>query len=326
MSGYLSNIVTKTFAPADVLRPLVPALFESPRPGGLWPPPAVIPPEISPETVVASPAEPSRGVQAEAVAQERIARVEASPPLRERRGKETTPLNAPHFEETGRRHSEPRDGADLDISVRRRFTIDAQVEAVQADAPPPSNRTGSPTRTSPVLPPERARANPAREAQNIGPLAPTHGAERAQAEVTEAASVPPPPEPMAALESRGQQRDMGVEVRILREDLNRWHANDWPGSSPDERLVPSSNAPAQMRAVPRRPPDAGLAPPQLRSRRDSRPGPASPPPSETVIEVTIGRIEVRGPARPETVKASPRPSSGPSLDEYLRRRSGRSGA
>lgn len=47
--------------------------------------------------------------------------------------------------------------------------------------------------------------------------------------------------------------------------------------------------------------------------------------AEPTIEVTIGRIEVRGPAPAEPHRAAAKPSPGQSLEEYLRRRSRRSG-
>jgi hypothetical protein len=46
--------------------------------------------------------------------------------------------------------------------------------------------------------------------------------------------------------------------------------------------------------------------------------------TESTIEVTIGRIEVRGVAAAEPRRAAAQPSRGLSLEEYLRRRSGRS--
>jgi hypothetical protein len=46
---------------------------------------------------------------------------------------------------------------------------------------------------------------------------------------------------------------------------------------------------------------------------------------EPTIEVTIGRIEVRGPAPAEPHRAAAKPSPGLNLEEYLRRRSRRSG-
>jgi hypothetical protein len=49
-----------------------------------------------------------------------------------------------------------------------------------------------------------------------------------------------------------------------------------------------------------------------------------PEQTEPTIEVTIGRIEVRGSAPAESRRAAAKPSPGLSLDEYLRRRSGRS--
>jgi hypothetical protein len=47
--------------------------------------------------------------------------------------------------------------------------------------------------------------------------------------------------------------------------------------------------------------------------------------AETTVEITIGRIEVRAPARPEPPKRVARPAAA-NLDEYLRRRSERSRA
>ncbi len=46
--------------------------------------------------------------------------------------------------------------------------------------------------------------------------------------------------------------------------------------------------------------------------------------AEPTIEVTIGRIEVKGAASPQPQRGSSQLSKGPNLEEYLRRRSGRS--
>jgi hypothetical protein len=55
-----------------------------------------------------------------------------------------------------------------------------------------------------------------------------------------------------------------------------------------------------------------------------RRGPEASQPAEPIIEVTIGRVEVRGTVLPERQRASSKPGHGPNLEEYLRNRSGRS--
>ncbi len=69
-------------------------------------------------------------------------------------------------------------------------------------------------------------------------------------------------------------------------------------------------------------PPLSLFPAQFRER--GRRGPEASSSAEPIIEVTIGRIEVRGAASPEPQRGSSQPSRGPNLEEYLRRRSGRS--
>jgi hypothetical protein len=63
--------------------------------------------------------------------------------------------------------------------------------------------------------------------------------------------------------------------------------------------------------------------PRLREARLRAGGRSSA--AEPTIEVTIGRIEVRGPAAAEPRRATAKPSHGSSLEEYLRRRSRGSG-
>jgi len=48
-------------------------------------------------------------------------------------------------------------------------------------------------------------------------------------------------------------------------------------------------------------------------------------PAEPVVQVTIGRVEVRAVAPPVRQQKSPKPPSAMSLDDYLKRRGGRSG-
>jgi hypothetical protein len=79
-----------------------------------------------------------------------------------------------------------------------------------------------------------------------------------------------------------------------------------------------SNSPAIVAA--RGPLAAGSA--RLREARMRAAGRAEA--TVPTIEVTIGRIEVRGPAPAEPHRATAKPSAGLSLEEYLRRRSGRS--
>jgi hypothetical protein len=61
-------------------------------------------------------------------------------------------------------------------------------------------------------------------------------------------------------------------------------------------------------------------PVQLRERGGRKASPSVEP----TIEVTIGRIEVKGAASPQPQRSSSQLLKGPNLEEYLRRRSGRS--
>lgn len=80
-------------------------------------------------------------------------------------------------------------------------------------------------------------------------------------------------------------------------------------------------------------PDSFLAHPKLgryaeppSPRRQPKAQPPSPPSTEQVINVTIGRIEVRAtPAPPATTRSSNPKPPVMSLDEYLRRRGGKGG-
>jgi hypothetical protein len=48
-------------------------------------------------------------------------------------------------------------------------------------------------------------------------------------------------------------------------------------------------------------------------------------PVEPVVQVTIGRVEVRAVAPPVRQQKNPKPQSAMSLDDYLKQRGGRSG-
>jgi len=89
-----------------------------------------------------------------------------------------------------------------------------------------------------------------------------------------------------------------------------------------QTLMPDFGKPVERRRV-----DAGVpsTAPQVRLGRpepnSTLPAPVSPEPT---IAVTIGRIEVRAVSSPQPAKSTPPVAPVMSLDEYLRRRSGRS--
>jgi hypothetical protein len=97
-----------------------------------------------------------------------------------------------------------------------------------------------------------------------------------------------------------------------------------PDAAGDAALTHWAGAPTHRVAAPTMGDDGWSFPQTARGaarRRDSL------PPSEPVVHITIGRLEVRAapPAQPEPARERTRPRSAPAvpLEEYLRQRSGR---
>jgi hypothetical protein len=113
-----------------------------------------------------------------------------------------------------------------------------------------------------------------------------------------------------------------VEHRLAETD--RGLASIRPAASPAARIEPQ----VRLSAPPSSSVEA-LSPtawPALSPRRLSQPGPSlparEPGGEQMLVQVSIGRIEVRTPA-PERPKPARADATGPmSLDEYLRRRNG----
>jgi hypothetical protein len=219
-------------------------------------------------------------------------------------------------------------GADESASRPRRRPGVRERPAPPADPVPPAH---------PTTPREPA---PPRVVGSAEPRADVHGAERV-AGAFEPLRVPPAgrdpswaPEPAAREVTRPAPAATEPPTRLPSRAERAWHA---------EHAEPTEQEPPSMRASRAAPPDArprGAAPapagllgppptaggdrvPRRRPRgreRGREPGRESS--GDAVVEITIGRVEVRAPV-PPSAGARPAPrAAGPTLAEYLSRRNG----
>ncbi len=261
-----------------------------------------------------------------------------------------TPADAPRPDPVRSRSEAPSPGTPFAAAPRkdppRRPASDPAGQVIRPTPPPPVSLAASPVeRTTPApaaaVSPTVAPDPPTRRASEPGTLKPA--APTAPAPVAPARRSDPPleriirqmvlsprpdprdttrqtprmPTPEVAQTDRPQSPVIQEPAQPLRPIETRILAERDPApprSKPVEMLMPQPEV-----ARPQIPPETSLAP--LTSPIQVPPTPRP----ETVINVRIGRIEVRGPqdeTRAEPPKATPRPQpSIMSLDEYLKNRS-----
>jgi hypothetical protein len=379
MSGYLTNLLARTFRPSEAMvQPRVNALFAPPEKCSDWSSSMFAPweSETSEDTDLAKriPAQETRLERDTAAAsnpaapqgqvvQPKAARTAAAQPpesLASHRSLADVPLaGIPHDKVAnihGKREeiqptraAEEREGGqrksdnvvrsvpahtDLDFArfFRRRAISEWDKTAeVAADSTSLSGRQEEVSTVPATHPSTQAPSAPRRSESAIqeaphadAPLTSSIGGVVASEAVWPAASISQPPllpnpgPPARRLEHREAVSAIPVSVSPIPEV-----AKPEPPMSAGARFS-ASKVPETANAQPRD--RAGFAWPRrsLVDRDRFSPGRAERELSEPTIEVTIGRIEVRGAAVPEPPRSVSRPATGVSLDEYLRRRSGRS--
>jgi hypothetical protein len=196
---------------------------------------------------------------------------------------------------------------DFEVPVTGGLSVGGEIESrarVRAPAKPE-------TISLPVQAKRVVRATPAEVKGDLRPLAQTRSAAAREDGDDGVVAAPPAERP---------NQDSGIPISLA---TPQQAAIDRRRQSPGEHLptlVPESGKPVARRTL-----ETAVPALPVRPRRPDHANVAQPPaPAEPTITVTIGRIEVRAVAPPQPVKSPPPVAPVMSLDEYLRRRSGRS--
>jgi hypothetical protein len=329
MSGYLSGVLLRAFEPAHVLRPLVPALFSAPTPAAGRPLDPLIAEDDRPLAAAQSGGEAPRTEPARQPPFGQFSRMErvqpsASPTthavagddLIERRSDLADRARAVESSGTEpRRHTLQHEPTSVSARTRRTAQEPDLVAPEQPEASRLARLAGS---ESVKLPADAIN-------QALEPAARSLASELSRMRM-------PRHEPAVGDDADRSTSDTAAQIRMLSEQIRQWRANDAsidsPGTAGERSLRSAPVAAREPFAIsPTSPVRHDAMSAHLRSGLQIRVGtPPTPNAPEPVIEVTIGRIDVRAPARSDTVKPSSRTTSAPSLEDYLRRRSGRSRA
>lgn len=341
MSGYLSGMLLRTFEPARVLRPLVPGMFSAPTPGTGRHLDPLIAQDDRPSAAASSGGDTPRTEPARQPPLGQFSAMErVRPPasttthavvgdgLIERRSDPADRARA--LESSGTEpHRQTLQHEPTTVSARTR-RMAQEPDLVTAEQPE-AGRQARLARSESVKLPDKAINQAARQAQVLQSAARSSADSSSRTAASEPSGMRMPlHEPAVWNDADRSTSDTAAHVRMLWEQIRQWHANDAPIDSPGTGWARS---PQSALVAPREPfamsPQSPARDESMsaygRSGLETRVGTARVEKApEPVIEVTIGRIDVRTPARSERATPSSRPTSAPSLEEYLRRRSGRS--
>jgi hypothetical protein len=321
MSGYLTNLIARTFEPSAAVRPRLAALFGTPPRDPDWqaasaqlddhPSISEQSPHELPTTSAATPAQQ-----------------EAKTPSAAPRSKEPAPNPGPDDSKIGQREK-----LDIQASIIKPVQNEEYLDrpALPESFPPKAEDSRQLTifETRPqgnphLLPSEREVSAPKSARENLTEFAKiSRGPDRAV--------VPPDVKPNTSKPAASADQVPSRLSENLRSDLQLYYSVDRPrsGGFPDPIV---DAVPAKPVPVPENQQSHFVAGSETtRFKSLSPPGSwhtverTSPTSPEPTIHVSIGRIEVRAISQPPA-KNSPRPpSTGIGLEEYLRRRSGRLG-
>jgi hypothetical protein len=342
MSGYLTQLLRSTFDPsAGMVQPRVSALFSPPEKVSAWRADqpsahesAATSERNGDDTVPGfSLQRPlTRNANPAPVDEEDTAPAEHLPPTIS-----VGPIVAADGE-AERSQSQARRSAPGKIGMRE-GSDSLQPEALQIDGGSQGSRiTAKPLRGNLAIPAttgtpgerEEKSSSFARAEQHsakreigtsvVGPQPQAFPEESPNARVRLAAAVPAQPGPLDAIPSGMLQRDVRDTNSPSPKENARKILPAFP-SSPVENRVVTKHAESRSAEL-NFGRNALSAGPNFRElgRRESQAAPLA----ESTIEVTIGRIEVRSGAPAVPQRTSTPLSRGPNLEEYLRRRSGRS--
>jgi hypothetical protein len=349
MSDFLTNLVARNLEPATEIKPRLASLYEPPPLAG-----GILSAPISGPTV-GPPSPPERGSQelnetayivstipAARFSTERQRRAQSLES--DRAARRASSLHQPDDESDAIKHvsvpdlSQPPssfvphafDENDVDWSSNQPSQIPAKPLHHEAHSQTLPSLTESPSQSdAPVRPgPEKSKLMPA-TARDEGRAGQTHLA--STTEQADAAAKPSPAptqeslQPAPTKDTRRRARALDAEnSRGMEESdsLDQQSASDAPRPAIAARLTPRLPAEEVSARGERDAPAGVLLRPQVTRKTEvDAPGQAAAPEAAPVINVTIGRIEVRATSATES---RPRPqrqqTSSTSLDEYLRQR------
>jgi len=307
MTNFFAQLAARYRGEADVLRPRVPFRFEPAGPARTV---AEFIPDADPPSRWPVPEPPSELPRPPAVADRR--QPPAGPAVPGEPGTED------------RSSGRPADAGPRTVLAGTTEPVPAGQPGRFFPAPRP------PQAAPPRLPSPAERPGPAERAAIEPPGSPAALAGRA---VRWPADVAAPAAAAPVLQARpapaASRRDVAGEERRPRPAA---HPDDLPsaaeppaiGMRPDRPVSLSPATPGSVIApaapMPRR---RGLAEHHARPGAAAAPGPGRD--ESITVQVTIGRVEVRAGRPAPADRSAGRPSSGPSLDDYLRRRQGSAG-
>lgn len=328
MSDYLANLVARSIDPTPAVRPRLATRFEPASPGTAqpWSPPAGES-GLAEETVAVRPPQAA-------------GRARARPPVDEAEAGVPHPVGsaAPPPQRRARREQDAEDASPRPLVATVEVSLATDRSAVAVAPGRGERRPQTPATVAPRHSEEAAEESGLTD-HPAAAAAPNRGEPRPQVPANAASRHSGEPMPAEDGSRRGRARRVPALDRAepqsstraaLSTSLPRPERPDLPPASaharpPAAAVVPSVRA----LSTERRPADdrAPAVPPRQRlTVEENMPvwvRPAAPA-AEPVIQVTIGRIEVR--ATPAAAPAPrPRPAASPamSLEEYLRRRSRR---
>jgi len=320
MSGYLTNLIARTFEPSAAVRPRLAPLFGTPPRDPDWQA-ASAQLDVHPSISEQSPHELPTTSVATAIQQEAKARTAAP------RSKEPPPNRGSEDNKIGQREK-----LDIQASIIKPVQNEEHLDRpTLPEALPPKavdSRQLTISETHPLgnpllLPTEREVSASKSRREDLTELAKISGGP------DRAVVVPPDVKPNTSKPTASPDQVPSRLSEGLRSDLQLYYSVDRPRLGgfldPIADVVPAKpvlvpeNQQSHFAAGSETARFKSLSPPGSWHTVER----TSPTPPEPTIHVSIGRVEVRAIWQPPA-KNSPRPpSTGIGLEEYLRRRSGR---
>jgi len=333
MSGYLANLLTRTFEQPPAIRPRLASIF-APEPGPGW-----LSSPLQSEEQATAAAHPDQGSPVAAPPSEARAAPIALPTVA------TDDSAKGPVEQLGRMASLTSPSGQVRVSAN-------QERAGGASGTEPFAAPRQPASDAPVEPQEVTERRSSRRPSPTGrtPVLAGRAEQPAESEpLSQVASATPETDrevKYAAVSARNRHAltsapESSSASSIIRGDLERLYlefshrdtgAGRGPRPTSTVAYTAAREASASWAATDDRPLFLTTSPrhvagrDNVRASRDrvaqSQPAAQSPPPAPPTIEVTIGKIEVRAATTAESRRNAPASTTAPNLDEYLRRRSG----
>jgi len=325
MSGYLSNLISRTFEPQVAVQPSLAPLFG----------------RLDPELESSTAKLPLEGESL----------VEAVPSIARTPTRPDTPAEAPTIDRAGARQVTPTErpkpaSAPIDEidtpAANTTHRLSSPDPSLRSESLPSAPRLDEPARQV-MSPPKREPPPLTAEAVTTKPAAVEPATEVLQVFELRAVERTPMPTPRAEVRSQDVAPAAKAPTEpVLRGDVERYYSRNQPlGSKEHDGPRPSAvrqvrsneknyifDGSQPMTAFPSRRAEADRSPPPppriIPARSEPRVAPTQPPAPapQPTIHVTIGRIEVRAATPAQPNKPARAPSAVLGLEEYLRQRSG----